>query len=238
MSTSATSSRDAGDSNSDNSIDDVVYVPAGFPPDVVAALHARRLRLIGPGASSDNNSDAHTVSLDPAALDADPHLARSLRCIAAMGRLPPGLHGADPATAAAILDRLPRLSLICSIGSGYNESVPLLPLLRERNIAVTNAHDGGSSCVADYCMAMVLASTRRLLQADRFVRAGAWLHSRTPTLGGAFRQTVAPRGLGELRLGVLGLGAIGSKVAKRAAAFEMKVGYCTRTRRPEADPEY
>jgi lactate dehydrogenase-like 2-hydroxyacid dehydrogenase len=67
---------------------------------------------------------------------------------------------------------------------------------------------------------LLLAATRHLLQADRFVRAGGWQEQwrvETPTLTGK-------------RLGMLGLGKIGSRIAQRAArGFDMEIGYHTRT---------
>ena len=68
-------------------------------------------------------------------------------------------------------------------------------------------------------MMLLMATTRQLLQADRFVRGGGWQdqwNAVTPTISGK-------------RLGVLGLGTIGGKIAHRAArGFDMEVGYHNR----------
>jgi len=68
-------------------------------------------------------------------------------------------------------------------------------------------------------MMLLMATTRHLLQADRFVRAGGWQDQwrvDTPTLSGK-------------RLGILGMGTIGSKIAHRAArGFDMEIGYHNR----------
>ena len=65
---------------------------------------------------------------------------------------------------------------------------------------------------------------RAVPQFDRACRAGVW-RTALPT---------QPNVSGK-RLGLLGYGAIGSKIARRAAAFDMPIGYCTRTERPEVE---
>ncbi|KAJ1567220.1 hypothetical protein HK405_006723, partial [Cladochytrium tenue] len=199
--------------------DDAVYAHSPlFPQDHLAApIRARGLRVIAP------------VPDLPAAVRADPALAHSLRCIVTMGSIPAGL--------PAVLDSLPRLALIASIGSGYEPILPLLPELQRRGIAVTNTPDVNSSCVADHCVAMMLACIRRIPQGDRFVRTGAWADA-PHWYSSGFRNNEIPRALADLRVGVLGLGAIGLKVAARARAFEMTVGYCNRRQRSDVDPSY
>src|SRR6266850_576147 len=95
-----------------------------------------------------------------------------------------------------------------------------LDTARSRGIAVANCPDANASAVADSAMMLLMATTRHLLQADRFVRAGGWQDQwrvDTPTISGK-------------RLGVLGLGKIGSRIAHRAArGFDMEVGYHNRT---------
>ena len=113
---------------------------------------------------------------------------------------------------------LPNLELVCTVGAGY-EAVDL-DAARARNIAVANCPDTNASAVADSAMMLLMATTRQLLQADRFVRAGGWQDQWavvTPTISGK-------------RLGILGMGTIGSKIAHRAArGFDMEVGYHNRT---------
>ena len=112
---------------------------------------------------------------------------------------------------------LPKLELVCTAGAGY-EAVDL-ETARSRGIAVANCPDTNASAVADSAMMLLMAATRHLLQADRFVRAGGWQEQwavTTPTISGK-------------RLGILGLGTIGTKIALRAArGFEMEIGYHNR----------
>ena len=85
---------------------------------------------------------------------------------------------------------------------------------------VAHCPDANAPAVADSAMMLLLAATRHLLQADRFVRAGGWQDQwrvETPTMTGK-------------RLGILGLGKIGSRIAQRAACgFAMEIGYHNRT---------
>ena len=122
---------------------------------------------------------------------------------------------------AAQIAGLPALELVCATGAGY-ENVDLAAA-RDRGIAVTHAPGANDATVADHALAFMLALARGIPWLDRAVRAGAWQSSRDerPTLNGG-------------RLGLLGLGQIGARIAARAAAFDMTIGY--HTRRPNAVP--
>ncbi|MEG3001697.1 MAG: 2-hydroxyacid dehydrogenase [Comamonas sp.] len=121
---------------------------------------------------------------------------------------------------AAQMDALPALQLVCALGAGY-EKVDVAHA-RARGIACGNGAGTNDSCVADHTLALVLASVRQLAHYDQQLRAGVW---RT--------ALPLPAGITGKRLGVLGLGTIGRKIALRAQAFEMEVGYHNRT--PKAD---
>lgn len=112
---------------------------------------------------------------------------------------------------------LPKLEFICTVGAGY-EAVDL-GVARMRGIAVANCPDTNAAAVADSAMMLLLAATRHLRAADRHVHAGGWQDQwriDTPAISGK-------------RLGVLGMGTIGSKIAHRAAGgFDMAVGYHNR----------
>ena len=112
---------------------------------------------------------------------------------------------------------LPKLEIVCAAGAGY-EAVDL-NAARSRGIIVANCPDTNASAVADSAMMLLMAATRHLRAADRHVHAGAWQDQWnvvTPTISGK-------------RLGVLGMGTIGGKIAHRAArGFDMEVGYHNR----------
>ncbi len=141
-------------------------------------------------------------------LDAVRDRGDTVRAVLTNGR--GGLSGAEMAL-------LPNLEIVCTTGAGY-EAVDL-DAARRRGIAVANCPDANAPAVADSAMMLLMAATRHLLQADRFVRAGGWQDGwrvDTPTVSGK-------------RLGILGLGRIGSRIAQRAArGFDMEVGYHNR----------
>nr|WP_314478316.1 2-hydroxyacid dehydrogenase [uncultured Pseudomonas sp.] len=117
------------------------------------------------------------------------------------------------------MDALPNLQIICVIGAGY-EQVDL-QAARMRSITVTNGAGANADSVADHAMAMLLALLRNIPQADASTRRGEWQREISPSVSGK-------------RLGILGMGAVGRAIAKRAhLGFDMPVSYCNRTPRPE-----
>jgi lactate dehydrogenase-like 2-hydroxyacid dehydrogenase len=78
-------------------------------------------------------------------------------------------------------------------------------------------------------MGLVIASARGMVRGDRYLRRGQWRGDIIERTGITFELT------GQ-RLGIYGLGSIGTKIATRAAAFEMEIGY--HNRKPRADVAY
>lgn len=126
---------------------------------------------------------------------------------------------------ASEIDRLPELELICTVGVGY-ENVAL-EHAKARGIAVANAAGTNDDCVADHTMMLLLAAIRRLPFLNSGVRRGVW------------RDDIPrPPHVSYRRLGVLGMGAIGKKVARRALGFHMEIGYHNRRPREDVDFQY
>lgn len=125
-------------------------------------------------------------------------------------------NGTNGITAGEI-DAMPRLQIVCTVGVGY-ENVALAHATA-RGIRVCNAANTNDDCVADHAMALLLGAVRRIPTLNRFVREGIWRDDipRPPHVSGR-------------RLGILGLGAIGRQIARRAAGFDMPVGYYGRRR--------
>lgn len=119
---------------------------------------------------------------------------------------------ATPIT-AALMDALPRLEIVSTMTIGVDHID--LAAARARGIAVTNTPDVLTDDVADCAMALVLAVARRIVVADRYVRSGAWLRGPMP---------LATK-VGGSTMGIVGLGRIGSAIARRAEAFGMKLVY-------------
>ncbi|OWT54499.1 2-hydroxyacid dehydrogenase [Candidimonas nitroreducens] len=119
----------------------------------------------------------------------------------------------------AWLEGLPDLQVVSSLGVGYDTID--VPALHARNIQFGNTPDVLNDCVADMALALLLASSRKLLPADRFVRDGSWGRRQSFPLAGS----VAGK-----NLGIVGLGKIGQAVARRAEGFGMQIRYHNRSR--------
>jgi lactate dehydrogenase-like 2-hydroxyacid dehydrogenase len=126
----------------------------------------------------------------------------------------------------ALMDRLPKLELIANFGVGY-DAVDAAGAGR-RNIVVTNTPDVLTDEVADLAVGLVLATIRRLPQADRYLREGHW--PKAP-----FPLTSSLRGR---RVGIVGLGRIGRAIAKRLEGFEVEIDYYGRSRQPDVAYAY
>jgi len=128
-------------------------------------------------------------------------------------------NGATGFTAAEIA-ACPKLKLLAAQGAGY-ENLDVAAA-RARGVAMCNGAGTNDDCVADHAMALLLASVRALPQHGAALRAGVWRDALPlyPQFGGR-------------RLGLIGLGTIGRKIAQRAAAFGMVIGY--HNRRPRED---
>jgi phosphoglycerate dehydrogenase-like enzyme len=107
----------------------------------------------------------------------------------------------------ARLERLPNLELLVTTGMA-NAAIDL-DAARERGVVVCGT-GGLPSPTAELTWALILGLLRRVHEEDRAIRAGGWQHTIGPELAGR-------------TLGVIGLGRLGSRVAKIAQAFEMDV---------------
>ncbi len=144
-------------------------------------------------------------------------LAPRIQAVAATG---------ESLVSADLLARLPAARVVSVFGVGY-DGVDVAAA-KARGIPVTHTPDVLTDDVADLAMALLLSIARRVPQADRFVRAGQWP-------GG-------PLALGRkvtgARLGIVGLGRIGQAIARRAAAFDMRIAYTARNEKPGSGYRY
>ena len=152
--------------------------------------------------------------------DAIPPEARDARALITIGGLK---------TDAALMEALPKLGLIACYGTGH-EGVDRAAA-RARGIVVTHGGDTNSTAVAEFAFGLVIASARGMIRGDRYARAGRWR-------GDIIERTAITPELAGQRLGIYGLGSIGAKIATRAAAFEMEIGYHNRRPRPDLPYAY
>ena len=124
------------------------------------------------------------------------------------------------------LDAAPRLKLVANCGVGFN-NIDMEEVTR-RGILATNTPGVVTESTAECAMALLLAVSRRVVEADSYIRARKW-KGWTPTL-------LEGRGLNGRVLGIIGLGRIGCAVARIAGSFDMKVCYWSRNRKsPEME---
>ena len=125
-----------------------------------------------------------------------------------------------------LLDRLPAAEIIASFGVGY-DNVDVLAAA-ERGIVVTNTPGVLDDEVADLTIGLLIATLRRIPQADRFVREGRWA-------AGAFPLSPTLRGR---RVGLVGFGNIGQAIARRLSAFGVALAYHSRSPKAGSEVEY
>jgi lactate dehydrogenase-like 2-hydroxyacid dehydrogenase len=148
---------------------------------------------------------------------------------ARLAEIGPRVRGMAVSTLAGRIDdgwfaRLPALEIVANFGVGYDNVDAAAAAAR--GIVVTNTPGVLDEEVADLTLGLLLATVRRLPQADRYLRDGRW-----PT--GAFPLSPTLRGR---RVGILGLGAIGKAVARRLEAFGVTIAYHGRSQ--QADVTY
>jgi lactate dehydrogenase-like 2-hydroxyacid dehydrogenase len=123
---------------------------------------------------------------------------------------------------AALLQALPALELIAVNGVGYDRID--LELAQARGIRIANTPDVLTDDVADLAIGLMIAAARTLPGADAFVRLGGWPEAALP-LG---------RTISRKRYGLLGLGRIGSAIARRLEGFGGEIAYVARSAKPVA----
>jgi len=115
----------------------------------------------------------------------------------------------------ALLARCPNLKAVCNIAVGYN-NIDLQACTKARVMA-TNTPGVLDDTTGDFTWALILATARRLTEAESYLRNGEWD-------GWKLKQFLG-LDVHHATLGIFGLGRIGQVVARRAIGFEMKVIY-------------
>jgi glyoxylate reductase len=126
----------------------------------------------------------------------------------------------------AELDLFPDLGLVANYGVGYD--LVDVEACRARGVAVTNTPGVLDAAVADLTLALILATRRNLVTADRWIRDGGWQNNWA-------RPKLLGRDLAGARLGLVGYGRIAKEVARRAEVFGMDVAFHTRSSGIELD---
>ncbi len=115
------------------------------------------------------------------------------------------------------LDSYPNLRMIVNFGVGYDGYD--LEEVNRRGLFLTHTPGVVTEDVADLAVGLMFAAARRIASNDAFVRGGGWVKRRAVPIGA--------RVSGQ-RIGIAGLGGIGSAIARRAEAFGMQITYLSR----------
>ncbi|KVH92937.1 D-isomer specific 2-hydroxyacid dehydrogenase, catalytic domain-containing protein [Cynara cardunculus var. scolymus] len=125
-----------------------------------------------------------------------------------------------------LIDSLPALEIVSSFSVGLDK-VDLV-YCKEKGIRVTNTPDVLTEDVADLAIGLMLATLRQICECDRYVRGGLWKK-------GDFKLTTKFSGK---KVGIIGLGRIGTAIAKRAEAFSCPISYYSRSEKPDSKYKY
>lgn len=129
---------------------------------------------------------------------------------------------------AELLRQAPRLKIVSNMAVGYNNID--VAAATEAGVMVANTPGVLTETTADLTFALLMATARRLVEASDLLRSGGW-KTWSPML-------LTGQDVYGATLGIIGMGAIGEAVARRARAFDMNVLYYNRSRRPEAEAKY
>lgn len=124
---------------------------------------------------------------------------------------------------ASFMDRFPNLAIISSFGVRYDNAVDTGEA-RRRGIMVTNTPDLMNDEVADFIVGLLISTVRRFADAERHLRSGRWISA-------PYALTSSLRGR---KVGIVGFGKVGSKVARRLAGFDVEICYFARQKRHDA----
>ena len=128
---------------------------------------------------------------------------------------------------AETIDRMPNLKMISSFGVGYDGVAA--EYAAQKGIVVGHTPDVLNDEVANTAIALMLATDRRIVAYDKYVRAGRWLTEGHAPL---------TRGISGKTVGILGLGRIGEAIAEKLSVFGCTVVYHSRSQKTHVSYKY
>jgi glyoxylate reductase len=158
-----------------------------------------------------------------------PPQPEKLREMAAAGRVHGLLTNVMDRVDASLMEASPELQVISQVSVGL-DNVDLAEATR-RGIPVGFTPGVLAKATADLGFGLLLAAARRINHSDRWVREGNWQLAHHPMywLGAEVNGAT---------LGIVGMGQIGTEMAKRALGFDMRVIYHSRTRKPDLETQF
>lgn len=127
-----------------------------------------------------------------------------------------------------VLSANPHLAVVANLAVGFDNID--IAAAKNHHVVVTNTPDVLSETTADLTWALLMASARRIVEASDYLRAGKW-QDWSPFL-------LAGTDVYKKKIGIVGMGRIGSAVAKRAKGFDMEIMYHNRSRNEAAEQAY
>ncbi len=127
---------------------------------------------------------------------------------------------------AELLEHAPKLKIVSNASVGYNNFD--IEAMRERNVIGTHTPYVLDDTVADLVFALILSAARRIPELDQYMKQGQW----TEIIG----EELFGIDVHHTTLGIIGMGRIGEKIAKRGKfGFDMDVLYYNRRPKPEVE---
>lgn len=124
-----------------------------------------------------------------------------------------------------VIDQAENLKFIANYGAGFNNID--VKYAREKGIDVTNTPKASTNATADLTIGILLAASRRIVEGDKLCR--------TTGFNGWAPLFFRGREVSGKTIGIVGLGEIGSAVARRAKGFDMNIIYTGPNRKPEQE---
>jgi len=121
---------------------------------------------------------------------------------------------------ASVLAACPQLKMVANMAVGYDNLD--VPAMQAAGVLASNTPDVLTETTADFGWALMMATARRITEAEHFLRAGKWNKWHYDLMSGA--------DIHGSTLGILGMGRIGQAIARRAQGFGMQVMYHNRSR--------
>lgn len=126
-----------------------------------------------------------------------------------------------------LLSKAPNIKVVANLAVGYDNID--LKAAKKRGITVCHTPDVLTESTADLAFALLMASARRIVEASDWIKDGNWTGWGPLLLAGA--------DVHHKTLGIVGMGSIGTALAKRAKGFNMNVLYHNRSRKREAEAQ-
>lgn len=183
----------------------------------MTSLNKARVLILAPVMDSLTEKLEQQFSVEKYFEQDDPHSFLANKGKGIVGLVTRGDFGAKN----SVLELLPDLKVISVFGVG-TDAIDV-EYTADKNIHVEITEGVLTDDVADMALALLLATSRNICQADQFVRDGKW-----PNGGFPLSSKVSGK-----RVGIFGMGQIGQAIARRALGFDMTVAYASNHKKPE-----